>query len=91
MDNKSHKKVIQKKAKIIRKIIFKKRNAFNETAYYTYKSLFEAIISVSLRKILQFKYDIEKKWTVVKEIIGKAKHSEKSNFLQKLKIGNKIG
>ena len=26
----------------------------------------------------------------MKEIIGKAKHSEKSNFLQKRKIGNKI-
>ena len=26
----------------------------------------------------------------MKEIIGKAKHSKKSNFTQKLKIGNKI-
>ena len=26
----------------------------------------------------------------MKEIIGKAKYSKKSNFLQKLKIGNKI-
>ena len=42
------------------------------------------------QKILQFKYDIKKRWNVMKEIIGKAKHSKKSNFPQKLKIGNKI-
>ena len=42
------------------------------------------------QKILQFKYDIEKRWKVMNEIIGKAKHSKKSNFLGKLKIGNKI-
>ena len=42
-----------------------------------------------LQKILQFKYDIKKRWTV-KEIIGPAKHSKKSNFPWKLKIGNKI-
>ena len=71
----------------------KKRNAFNETAYKTYKNLFEAFKCKSLLtkdKILQFKYDIKKRWNVMKEIIGKAKYSQKSNFPQKLKIGNKI-
>ena len=33
---------------------------------------------------------IKKRWTVIKEIIGKAKHSKKSNFPWKLKIDNKI-
>ena len=42
------------------------------------------------QKILQFKYDIKKRWNVMKEIIGKAKYSKKSNFPKKLKIGNKI-
>ena len=42
------------------------------------------------QKILQFKYDKKKRWTVMKKIIGKAKHSRKSNFPQKLKIGNKL-
>ena len=32
----------------------------------------------------------KKKWTVMKEIIIKAKHSKKSNFPQKHKNGNKI-
>ena len=73
----------------------KKRNAFNETTYKTYKKLFEAIKRKSKKnyysqKILQFKYDIKKRWNVMKEIIGKAKHSKKSNFPQKLKIGNKV-
>ena len=53
-------------------------------------------LSVSPKKkhysqnILQFKYDIKKKWNVMKEIIDKVKHSKKSNFPQKPKIGNKI-
>ena len=73
----------------------KKRNAVNETAYKTYKNLFQAIKRKSQKnhysqKILQFKYDIKKRWNVMKEIIGKAKYSQKSNFPQKLKIGNKI-
>ena len=42
------------------------------------------------QKILQFKYDLKKRWNFMKEIIGKAKHSKKSNFPGKLKIGNKI-
>ena len=42
------------------------------------------------QKIHQFKYDIKKRWTVMKEIIGKAKHSNKSNFPRKLKIVNEI-
>ena len=42
------------------------------------------------QKILQFKYDIKKRCTLMKEIIGKAKHSNKSKFLWKLKIDNKI-
>ena len=41
------------------------------------------------QKILQFKYDIKKRWTVMKEITGNAKHNKKSNFPQKLKTGNK--
>ena len=42
------------------------------------------------QRILQFKYDIKKRWTVIKEIIGKAKHSNKSNFPWKLEIDNNI-
>ena len=42
------------------------------------------------QKIFQFKYDIKKKWAVMKERIGKAKHIKKPNFSRKLKIGNKI-
>ena len=42
------------------------------------------------KKILQLKYDIKKRWTVMKEVIIKAKHSKKSNFPRKLRIGNKI-
>ena len=72
-----------------------KRNAFNETAYESYKSLPEAIKCKSKknhysRKILQFKCDIKKRWTVMKEIIRKAKLSKNSNFPRELKIGNKI-
>ena len=73
----------------------KKRNAFNETAYKAYKRLFEGIKRKSKKnhysqKILQFKYDIKKRWTVLKAITGKAKQSKKSNFPRKLKVGNKI-
>ena len=73
----------------------KKRNAFNETSYKTYKNLFESIKRKSKKnpfsqKILQFKNDIKKRWNVMKEIIGQTKHSKKSNFLQKLEIDNKI-
>ena len=42
------------------------------------------------QKVLQFKYEIKKRLNVIKEIIGTAKHSKKSNFSRKLKIGNKI-
>ena len=86
------KKSSKRKQKLYEKFL-KKRNAFNETAYKTYKNLFEAFKCKSLLtkdKILQFKYDIKKRWNVMKEIIGKAKYSQKSNFPQKLKIGNKI-
>ena len=60
--------------------------------YKTYKNLFEAIKPKSKKnyysqKMLQLKYDIKKRWNVMKEIIGKAKYSKKSNFPQKLKIG----
>ena len=63
---------MRKKAKIVWKIL-EKRNAFNETAYKTYKNLFEAIKRKSKKnhysqKILQFKYDIKKRWTVKKSI-----------------------
>ena len=73
----------------------KKRNAFNGTVYKTYQSLFETIKRKSKKnhfsqKILQFKYDIKKRWTVMKEIIGKVINNKKSNFPRKLKIGNKI-
>ena len=59
------------------------------------KKLFEAIKRKSKKnyysqKIIQFKYDIKKWWNVMKEIIGKAKYSKKSNFPQKRKISNKI-
>ena len=59
------------------------------------KKIFEAIKRKSKKnyysqKIIQFKYDIKKWWNVMKEIIGKAKYSKKSNFPKKLKIGNKI-
>ena len=59
----------------------KKRNAFNETAYKTYENFLREL-SVSpnkkhyLQKILRFKYDIKKRWTVMKEIVGKAKHKK---------------
>ena len=67
----------------------------NETAYKTYKNSFEAIKRKSKKNyysqnILQFKYDIKKRRNVMKEIIGEAKHSKKSNFPLKLKIGSKI-
>ena len=42
------------------------------------------------QNIPQFKYDIKKRLTVMKKIIGKAKHSKKLNFPWALKIGNKI-
>ena len=42
------------------------------------------------QKILQFKYDIKKRWTIMKEIIGGAKHSKKSNFPWNHRIGNEI-
>ena len=42
------------------------------------------------KKILQLKYDIKERWTVMKEVIIKAKHCKKSNFPRTLKIGNKI-
>ena len=88
------KKSSKRKQKLYEKFL-KKRNAFNETACKAYESLFKAIKRKSKKnhysqKILQFKYDIKKRWTVIKEIIVKAKHSKKSNFPPKLKIGNKI-
>ena len=88
------KKSSKRKQKLYEKFL-KKRNAFNETACKAYESLFKAIKRKSKKnhysqKILQFKYDIKKRWTVMKEIIVKAKHSKKSNFPPKLKIGNKI-
>ena len=72
-----------------------KHYAFNEGVYKTYKNLFDAIKRESKKnhysqKILQFKHEIKKRWNFTKEIIGKAKHSKKSNFSWKLKIGNKI-
>ena len=59
------------------------------------KKIYLRQLSVSPRqyysqKMLQFKHDTKKRWTVMKEIIGKAKHSKNSNFPWKLKIGNKI-
>ena len=67
----------------------------NETAYKTYKNSFEAIKRKSKKNyysqnILQFKYDIKKRRNVMKEIIGKSKHSKKSYLPHKLKIANKI-
>ena len=58
------KKSSKRKQKLYEKFL-KKRNAFNETAYKTYKNLFEAIKRKSKKnhysqKILQFKYDIKK-------------------------------
>ena len=79
------KKSSKRKQKLYEKFL-KKGNAFNETAKLMRKSKKNHFS----QKILQFKYDIKKRWTVMKEIIGKAKHSKKSNFYRKLKIGNKI-
>ena len=36
------------------------------------------------QKMLQFKYDIKKRWTVMKVITDKAKYSKKSNFPQQI-------
>ena len=88
------KKSSKGKQKLYEKFL-KKQNVFIETAYKVYKTLFEAIKRKSKKNhysqnILQFKYDTKKRWTVMKEIIGTAKQSKKSNFPQKLKIGNKI-
>ena len=82
------KKSSKRKQKLYEKFL-KKRNAFNETFYKSYTNLFEAIKRNSPKKI-QFKYDIKKRRNVMKEIIGEAKHSKKSNFPLKLKIGSKI-
>ena len=68
----------------------KKQNAFNETSYKAYKSLFEAIKRKSKKTTSQFKYDIKKRSAIMKEIIHKAKHSKKSNFPRNLEIGSKI-
>ena len=51
-------------------------------------------LSVSTKKTLLTKDTpvqicIKKRWTVMKEITGNVKHNKKSNFPQKLKIGNK--
>ena len=72
----------------------KQRNAFNQTAYKTYKNLFEEIKSKSKKnhyslKILQFKYDIKKRWNVMKEIIGKAKHSKNQTFPRNINLVTK--
>ena len=42
------------------------------------------------QKILQCKYDIKKRWNIMKKIIGKAKDSKKSNFPRKHKIDHKL-
>ena len=88
------KKSSKGKQKLYEKFL-KKQNVFIETAYKVYKTLFETIKRKSKKnhysqKVLQFKYDTKKRWTVMKEIICTAKHSKKSNFPQKLKISNKI-
>ena len=71
------KKSSKRKQKLYEKFL-KKRNAFNETAYKTFKNLFEAVKRKSKKnhysqEILQFKYDIKNRWNVMKKIIGKAK------------------
>ena len=42
-----------------------------------------------LHKILRFKYDIKKRWIIMKEIVGKAKHKKNQTFIGNLKLVTK--
>ena len=71
----------------------KNRNEKNEKLYKSYKSLFESVKRKSKRiyyssKILQFKNNAKKTWSVMKELIGKARNT-KSSLSIKLVIEKK--
>ena len=69
------KKSSERKQKLYEKFL-KKRNAFNETAYRPYQSLFE-------------KENIKKRWTVIKEIIGTEKIVKNQIFPGNLRLVTK--
>ena len=86
------KKSSKKKQELYEKFL-KKRNAFNETAYKTCKSLFDAIKRKSKRnrysqKKLQFKFDIKKRWNVMNELV-KQNTVENQTFPRNLKLVTK--
>ena len=65
------------------KKFLKNRNEKNEKSYKSYKSLFESIKRKSKRiyhssKILEFKSNAKKPWSVMKKLIGKASNAESS-------------
>ena len=70
----------------------KNRTRENEIRYKTYKNLFESIKTKSKKmyysnKLLKYKDDARKTWSIMKDIIGKAKIS-KSFLPPKIRINN---
>ena len=72
----------------------KHRAILNEEKYKAYKNLFELVKRKSKKsyfskKILQYKNNMKKTWSVMKEIIGKMHQHNKSNLLRKLFVDKK--
>ena len=70
------------------------RTVLNEENYKTYTSLFESIKRKSKKsyfskQILQYKNNMKKTWSVMKEIIGKMNQHNKSKLTGKLFVDKK--
>ena len=83
----------KRKLKLYEKFL-KYRTILNEEKYKVYKNLFESIKRKSKKsyfwkKILQYKNNLKKTWSVMKEIIGKMHQHNKSNFPRKLFVDKK--
>ena len=82
----------KKKQKLYEKFL-KNRTLENERVYKVYNNLFETIKRKAKKKyysekLLKFKGDAKKTWSVMKELIGKSK-TEFSNLPQKISIDKK--
>ena len=87
MDDQRPFKIVQTKAKLIRKTCEKKKSTKLTHLNKAYKSPFETLKKKSkenyVRRLENFQNDIKKSWDVNKEIIGRAK-STKENFPKRM-------
>ena len=87
------KKSSERKQKLYEKFL-KHRTVLNEEKYKAYKNLFESTKRKSKKsyvskKILQYKTNIKKAWSVMKKIIGKMHQHNKSKLPRKLFVDKK--